>query len=67
MKKFKVIIEETISQEFEVEAEDFESAEDIATAKYYKGEFVLEPGEVNYRQMSIIDGETKEQTSWFDF
>ena len=66
MKKFKVIIEETVSQEFEVEAEDFESAEDIATAKYYEGEFVLEPGEVNYRQMSIIDDETKEQTSWFD-
>jgi hypothetical protein len=67
MKKFKVIIEETISQEFEVEAENFESAEDIATEKYYKGEFVLEPGEVDYKQMSIIDDETQEQTSWFDF
>ena len=67
MKKFKVIIEETISQEFEVEAEDFESAANIATEKYNNGEFVLEPGEVNYKQMSVCDEDTQEQTNWFEF
>ena len=67
MNTFKVIIEETISQEFEVFAEDFESAANIATDAYNRGEFVLEPGEVQQKQMSIIDDETQEQTSWFDF
>lgn len=67
MKKFKVTICETVSQDFEVYAEDFESAEDIATEKYDRGEFVLEPGEVDYKQMSICDEETQEQTSWFEF
>lgn len=67
MKKFKVIIEETISQEFEVEAEDFENAEEIAIEKYDNGEFVLEPGEVSYKQMSVCDEDTQEQTNWFEF
>ena len=67
MKKFKVTIEETVSQEFEVYAEDFESAEEIAIRNYDIGEFVLEPGELQYKEMSICDEETQEQTSWFEF
>ena len=37
-------IEEHISQEFEVEAEDEKQAEDIAIEKYSNEEFVLENG-----------------------
>ena len=67
MKKFKITICETVSQDFEVEAEDFESAEEIAIKNYDIGEFVLEPGEVQYKEMAITDTETEEQTSWFEF
>lgn len=67
MKKFIVIIEETVSQEFEVEAENLESAEELAIDKYHNGIFVLEPGELYDKQMSIVDTETQEQTSYFKF
>jgi hypothetical protein len=67
MKKFKVIICETISKEFEVFAEDFESAEVIATENYDRGIFVVDSKDINYKEMSIIDEETEEQTSWFEF
>ena len=40
--KYKVTIEEHISQEFEVEAEDEKQAEDIAIEKYSNEEFVVE-------------------------
>ena len=43
MKKFKIIIEEHVSEEFEVEAENIEEAFNIVEKKYYSGEFVLEP------------------------
>lgn len=67
MKKFKVTICETVSQDFEVEAEDLESAEEIAIKNYDIGEFVLEPGNLCYKEMAITDTETEEQTSWFEF
>ena len=56
MKKLKIIIRwECFSEEFEVEAENIEEAFNIAEKKYYRGEFVLEPGNVSYKLMS---GET---------
>lgn len=45
-KKFKVCLEETVSQVFEVEAKDENDAFDVAKGKYDKGEFVLEPGDL---------------------
>lgn len=46
MKKYIITIEETIVQDFEIEAESPEEAFEIAEKKYDAGEFVLEPGEV---------------------
>lgn len=46
MKKFRVCLEETVSQVFEVEAENENDAFDVAKGKYDKGEFVLEPGDL---------------------
>lgn len=66
-KTFIVTIEETVDQDFEVEAVDIEEAMDIATEKYNDGEFVLEPGEVTYKQMACRDPETDESTSWVEF
>lgn len=67
MKTFRITIEETISQDFEVEAEDMEQAMEIAEEKYNNCEFVLEPGEVNYKQMQCEDTETNESTEWMQF
>ena len=64
---FRVTIEETISQTFEVLAESFEDAEEITTEKYNNGEFVLEPGELQHKEMMINDVENNEETNFFEF
>lgn len=54
MKKYTVAIEETVVEKFEVEANDFGEALGIAAEKYRKGEFVLSPGDVQFKQMTIV-------------
>ena len=65
--KFKITIEEHVSQVFEVEAMDIDEAMEIAEEKYYDGEFVLEPGEVTARLMMAEDEFGDEQTEWVEF
>ena len=65
MKKFKVTIEETMYETFEVEAADVEEAMQIAENKYYNGEFVLEPGTLGWKQMQV-EGDN-ETTEWVEF
>ena len=65
-KKYVFAIEETIVQEFTVYAENSEEAFEIAEKKYNSGEFVLEPGEVHYKQMAVISPED-EATEWVEF
>ena len=64
--KFKIAIEETVVGEFEVEAENAGEALEIAEEKYKKGELVLEPGEVQFKQMAVI-APSKEVTEWKEF
>lgn len=52
MKKYKIGIEETLVQEFEVEAKNFNEALNIAKDNYNNGEFVLSPGEVQCKKNS---------------
>lgn len=59
MKKFTIAIEETVVEEFEVEADTAKEALYIAQNKYKKGEFVLSPGEVQFKQLSIVRPESK--------
>lgn len=66
MKKFKITIEEHVSETFEVEANDIGEAMEIAEEKYYDGEFVLEPGEVSARLMMADDG-NGDCTEWTEF
>lgn len=66
MKKFKITIEEHVSETFEVEANDIGEAMAIAEEKYYDGEFVLEPGEVSARLMMADDG-NGDCTEWTEF
>lgn len=63
--KIKVIIEEHISQEFEVEAVNLEEATEIAAQKYYSGEFVVEPKTPTAKLMMADDGIF--QTEWEEF
>ena len=66
MKKYTIAIEETVVEEFEVEANNFREALDIASEKYCKGEFVLSPGEVQFKQMAIVKPRC-ESTEWNEF
>lgn len=65
--KFKITIEEHISQTFEVEAADIEEAMEIAEEKYNNGEFVLEPGELTAKLMMAEDEDGIETTEWVEF
>ena len=64
--KIKVIIEEHISQAFEVEADTLEEAMQIAENKYRTGEYVLENSCVTAKLMSADDG-NGDCTEWVEF
>ena len=65
--KFKITIEEHVSQTFEVEATDIGEAMEIAEEKYNNGEFVLEPGELTAKLMMAEDEFGTECTEWEEF
>ncbi len=67
MKKVVVTIEETIAQSFEIEITDGENdacAIDKAIQQYRNGELVLEPGEVQFRQISLSEPYLR---AWIEF
>lgn len=66
MMKFTIAIEETIAGKFKVEANDVDEALEMAEKKYKNGEFVLCPGEVQFKQMSILHPEN-EASEWIEF
>lgn len=64
--KIKVIIEEHISKEMEIEAVDIEEAMEIAEEFYYNGKFAQDvPKEVSCKLMYANDGEY--DTEWVEF
>lgn len=65
--KYKVTIEEHVSQTFEVEATDIDEAMKIAQAKYNNGEFVLEPGELTAKLIMAEDEYGADCTEWTEF
>jgi hypothetical protein len=66
MKKYVVIIEETVSEQFAVTADSEEDAGKIARERYNNTEFVLEPGNLTGRKMAVLsrDGEA---AVWTEF
>ena len=54
MSKYIVAIEETLVNEYEIEANDEKDALEIARKKYKECEIVLSPGEVQLKRMGII-------------
>ncbi len=55
LKKYCVIIEEAVSDEFEVEAESEIDAVKKGIAAYKAGEFILEPGEIECRKIAAME------------
>lgn len=51
--KYTITIEETVAKDFEVEANDAEEAYKIAEQKYNSGEFILDPGDCQFKQITI--------------
>ena len=64
--KYTITIEETNAKDFEIEAESAEEAYEIAEQKYKSGEFVLDPGERQFKQI-VITNPSKEATEWREF
>lgn len=65
MSKFKILIEETIAQEFEIDAENEQEALLLAKKKYHEGEFVLNQAEVHHKQVAVATD--KGFSEWFEF
>ena len=64
--KIKVIIEEHISGEFEVEAADIEEAMEIAEQKYWDGKFVVDSMSMPTARLMMAD-DGNECTEWVEF
>lgn len=64
--KYTITIEETNAKDFEIEAESAEEAYGIAEQKYKSGEFVLDPGKCQFKQIAITSS-SKEATEWREF
>lgn len=55
MSAYAVVIEETLSQTFLVEAKFPEKAAELARARYRSGTYVLEPGEATDVRLCVED------------
>lgn len=55
MKTFKILVEETVSEEFEIIAQNEDEALKIASQKYKTGELVLAPGELIGTEISVVE------------
>lgn len=64
--KYTITIEETCTKDFDVEADSAEKAYKIAEYKYKSGEFVLHPGECQFKQIAIT-APSNEATKWKEF
>lgn len=66
MKKYVIAIEEIVVKEFDVVAANANDALEFAKNKYSSGEFCLDPGEVQFKQMVVFNSE-KERIGCLDF
>ena len=64
---YKVKIEETVCDEFEIEADSEEEAFEIASKQYNEGKIVLEPGNLVSKYISIADENGKTLIDYGEF
>lgn len=62
----KVIIEETISQEFEIDVENVDDIDKEILKKYKNGEFTVDNPTLTGVSYQIIDDENDECTNWIE-
>ena len=67
MKKYQIVIEETIVDDFTVEADSPDEARSIAERKYKSGEFVIEDGEVQTRRIAVNDTDCENLIDFQEF
>ncbi len=65
--KYIVTIEEMVSQDFEVNADNSKLALEIAEKKYKNGEFVLEPGNLICKQICTVGSDGTDAVEWYEF
>ena len=65
--KFIVNIEEVVSENFEVEADDKDEALEIVMRAYNSGEIVLEPGELVEKKIAVFDEANNEWSEYEEF
>ena len=66
MALYTVTIEETVSEEFQIEAASLEEAEEIAMTKYRSGEIVLESGNLTSALMEVCAVDGSGCTDWIE-
>ena len=64
--KYTITIEETVTKDFEIEANSAEEAYEMTEQKYKSGEFVLDPGDCQLKQI-VITALSDEATEWKNF
>ncbi|MDD6633814.1 MAG: DpnD/PcfM family protein [Ruminococcus sp.] len=64
---FKVTIEETVSETYDIEASSVEEAQKIAIKKYNNNEIVLEPGNIISKRISVCNSTFEKLTDFEDF
>lgn len=62
--KYKVTIEETISDDFEVEANSLSEAKQKAISDYKDGKIVLESGELQQSKIMVVSNDYNEKMDW---
>ena len=67
MKKYQIVIEETVVDDFTVEADSPDEARSIAERKYKSGEFVIEDGEVQTRRIAVNDTDCENLIDFQEF
>ena len=67
LRQYLVTIEEHISQEVSIQAEDIAQAMDKAKAAYCRGQLVVQPSAPVARLMMARSEDTKEETEWKEF
>ena len=67
MKKYQIVIEETIVDDFTIEASSPLEAQSIAEQMYHDGKIVLENGEVQTKRIAVNDTDCENLIDFHEF
>ncbi len=67
MKKYQIVIEETVVDDFTVEASSPQEAQSIAEQMYHDGKIVLENGEVQTKRIAVNDTDCENLIDFHEF